>query len=980
MKQKFLLSIFIFLLASGGFAQSGEITVTSVQQRSDGSGIKLRGNYLAVVGEANPDRKVILFDFQDGTLAFDNFFDLTPYDPGTLKHVIRVGDEFWVSDQTKDVVYRLDIEGNLLGKIGETGGIDNLRGMRIIDDHVWLANSGSQNNAPGNAVVRLSFEGEILNHFPVTGSPWSFWPYDNNNVLISFSSAGGFTTQIGEFTKTGTYLGAWNQPGEISFIQQVTPMQDGGYLATSFSNAIYSSGVHKYTSYGTYIQTVAGTAGSGARGAWELGNGNIMWTNGQGIHIANTTAGTSALIYPGSFHYVEKINFGASTQELPFTEGFESGIFNAKGWTVYNASGIEEWVVTTGQNHTPGGYFSAFHNYGLSGTMEDSWLVSPAIALPEFWDVELSFWSYNTWTDFYFKNSVLISTGDGDPACSDFVEVWSAPSVTSTWEIAEVDLSAFSGNTIYIAFRYEGDDAHGWYLDDIIVDGLSPFYPPYNLQTQVDQFDVTLTWEAPAQKELIGFKIYRNGELIDASPIIETIYFDQNLEVGIYYYQVQAIYFNGVSNLTGPVQAIVEPIYPDVSSNEITHITTTNATGGGEVTFDGGAEVTARGIVWSAAQSPTVDDHEGITIDGSGEGAFVSVLSGLMPETTYYVRAYATNNIGTGYGHSEGNSYNVMGVGEKCWMAENLRAALYRDGTPIAYPGADNTAWQNSTEGAYAWYNNDTVWKELYGALYRLAMSDFIGGTVAPFGNQLKSCRQVNSPLGGECNTTEHPRWNQNNTHYGTDDWNFSGLPGGFRGNSGTFSAMGSSGYWWSATALDADQAWNRNLNNFNGTIGRTSFNKLFGFSVRCIKSIPATVTTGEIADITTTTATGGGAVLYEGDSPVTARGLVWSKTENPTLEDHEGMTTEGGGTGSFSSVLTNLQPATIYYVRAYATNSNMTSYGNSISFVTDVLPPSNLQATVAGYDVNLNCWDTIFTAMTNCLILQPNYFTTTCS
>lgn len=516
------------------------------------------GDYLAIVGGANPDRKVMLFNYEDGTLAYDAFFDLGDYDPGTLKHCIRVGDEFWVSDQTKDVVHRLDIEGNLLGKIGETGGLDNLRGMRIMGDQVWLANAGSQNNAPGNAVVRLSFDGEILNHFPVTGSPWSFWPYENDNVLISFSTAGGFTTQIAEFTQTGTYLGPWNQPGEISFIQQVTPMQNGGFLATSFSTAIYPSGVHTYSSDGTYLGIVGGTSGGGARGAWELGNGNIMWTNGQGIHIADVTTGTSSLIYSGSFHYVEKINFGESAQQLPFAEDFESGSFDA-GWMVYNAGGVEEWVVSTGQNHTPDGSFSAFHDYGIAGNMEDSWLVSPPIELPEFYDVELSFWSYNTWTDFYFKNSVLVSTGDGDPAGGEFVEVWSAPSVTSTWEIAEVDLSAFSGNTIYIAFRYEGDDAHGWYLDDILVDGAMPVLePPVNLQAAVAGNDVALTWDAPPAKELFGYNIYRNEVLVNPAPVTQTTYLDQNLTPGTHVYGVSAVYHNGESEKAGPVQVFIE--------------------------------------------------------------------------------------------------------------------------------------------------------------------------------------------------------------------------------------------------------------------------------------------------------------------------------------------------------------------------------------------------------------------------------------
>ncbi|NCU32854.1 MAG: hypothetical protein EOM23_07990, partial [Candidatus Moranbacteria bacterium] len=118
-----LSSLLFFLIGSGVFSQP-------------------QGDYLAVIGTADAVKKVVLFNFEDGTLAYDDFFDLTAYDVGTIKHVIRVGDEFWVSDQTKDVVHRLDIDGNLLGKIGESGGLDNLRGLQIIGDHVWLCNSG----------------------------------------------------------------------------------------------------------------------------------------------------------------------------------------------------------------------------------------------------------------------------------------------------------------------------------------------------------------------------------------------------------------------------------------------------------------------------------------------------------------------------------------------------------------------------------------------------------------------------------------------------------------------------------------------------------------------------------------------------------------------------------------------------------------------------------------------------------------------
>jgi len=100
-------------------------------------------------------------------------------------------------------------------------------------------------------------------------------------------------------------------------------------------------------------------------------------------------------------------------------------------------------------------------------------------------------------------------------------------------------------------------------------------------------------------------------------------------------------------------------------------------------------------------------------------------------------------------------------------------------------------------------------------------------------------------------------------------------------------------------------------------------------------KSPPLTVTTTEITDITETSARVAGEVTDDGGSYVTARGVVWSRSSNPILPSSEGYTTDGSGIGSFTSNITGLNPRTNYYVRAYATNSQDTAYGNQVSFRT---------------------------------------------
>jgi len=90
------------------------------------------------------------------------------------------------------------------------------------------------------------------------------------------------------------------------------------------------------------------------------------------------------------------------------------------------------------------------------------------------------------------------------------------------------------------------------------------------------------------------------------------------------------------------------PVAPFLTTADITEITGNSASGGGNVTGTGGATVTARGICFSTNQNPTIADSK--TVDGDGTGEFVSALAGLMGNTVYYVRAYATNSAGTGYG------------------------------------------------------------------------------------------------------------------------------------------------------------------------------------------------------------------------------------------------------------------------------------------------------------------------------------------
>ena len=122
-----------------------------------------------------------------------------------------------------------------------------------------------------------------------------------------------------------------------------------------------------------------------------------------------------------------------------------------------------------------------------------------------------------------------------------------------------------------------------------------------------------------------------------------------NLAVGTLYY-VRAYATNSAGTAYGNSISFstLSAVIPTVTTASISSITQTSASSGGTISSDGGAGVTARGICWNTTASPTTANSH--TADGTGTGAFTSTLTSLVSGTTYHVRAYATNSVGTSYG------------------------------------------------------------------------------------------------------------------------------------------------------------------------------------------------------------------------------------------------------------------------------------------------------------------------------------------
>lgn len=148
-------------------------------------------------------------------------------------------------------------------------------------------------------------------------------------------------------------------------------------------------------------------------------------------------------------------------------------------------------------------------------------------------------------------------------------------------------------------------------------------------------------------------------------------------------YYARAYAINATGTIYGDEMTFTTlPVVPTVTTTAITDISYTSATGGGEVTVTGGADVTARGICYSTGANPTIDNEK--TSDGDGLGVFTSSLTNLMDGTTYYVRAYATNSAGTGYGEEE--TFTTLVPQDRTWYIPG-------DYVAASYPGTEWADW-----------------------------------------------------------------------------------------------------------------------------------------------------------------------------------------------------------------------------------------------------------------------------------------------
>lgn len=320
-----------------------------------------------------------------------------------------------------------------------------------------------------------------------------------------------------------------------------------------------------------------------------------------------------------------------------------------------------------------------------------------------------------------------------------------------------------------------------------------------------------------------------------------------------YYARAYATNRNGTYYASNIVSFTTTSGLPTVTTNSVTNITTTTAKCGGNVTNNGGYNVTVRGICWNTIGGPDLNDQH--TTNGSGNGAFTANLTGLEKNVTYYVRAYATNQIGTSYGEEVSFTTNDGSI----------------------------TVTTNSI-------SNITSTSAICGGVVTVSLGDPYPVTAR-----------------GVCWSTGHnPSVSNSHTTDGTGSGAFTSTISGLSINTL---------YYVRAYATNQLGTYYGQEKSFTTAVG-----------------LPVVTTTDPMLNGTTVTT--GGNVTSDGGYTVTARGICYGSLPNPDLSSTYSHTTDGSGTGYFSSTFSLPGGSGKYYIRAYATNANGTIYGAQKSII----------------------------------------------
>jgi uncharacterized protein (TIGR02145 family) len=401
---------------------------------------------------------------------------------------------------------------------------------------------------------------------------------------------------------------------------------------------------------------------------------------------------------------------------------------------------------------------------------------------------------------------------------------------------------------------------------------------------------------------------------------------------------------------------------PSISSTSaIGSITTTSASSGGNISSDGGYAITARGVVWGTTSSPTVPSASS-TSNGTGTGSFTSNITGLSAGTLYYVRSYATNSAGTTYGAEISFTTSAISLAtlNATVAASSITASTAVSGGNITADGgspitARGVVWGTTSDptvslstktsngtGTGSFTSNITGLSAgtlYYVRSYATNSSGTSYGAQISFTTSAGSLATLAATVAAGSVTTSTAVSGGNITADGGSPITARGVVWQASSSTGldvslstkTSDGTGIGSFTSNITGLSPNTLYY--VSSYATNSAGTRYGTPIGFYTLAASSptISATVTA---TSITSSAATSGGNITADGGSPITARGVVWSTSSNPIVPSAS-STSNGTGTGSFTSNITGLSAGTLYYVRSYATNSVGTSYGTQVSFTT---------------------------------------------
>jgi uncharacterized protein (TIGR02145 family) len=437
-------------------------------------------------------------------------------------------------------------------------------------------------------------------------------------------------------------------------------------------------------------------------------------------------------------------------------------------------------------------------------------------------------------------------------------------------------------------------------------------------------------------------------------------------------YYAQAYATNGQGTAYGNAVAFVTTgntggALPSLVSAQPTGVNSHSASAGGQVTDDGGNSVVARGVVWGTGPNPTLANN--FTVDGAGLGTFTSALSDLPASTAFFVRAYATNSAGTAYGGAYQISTSATTVaavttdevnGVTATSATVTGTVVHQGGVAVTDRGF---CWSNSPNPTLQ--NNQgfvTAGGGLGGFLANL--SGLAGNTTyyvrayatnsagTQYGSQLQFTTSPVPPtvstavvsnigaLAATCGGNVSATGGLAVTQYGVC-WSTS--PNPTTADNTTSDGSGTGGFSSSLQGLEPSTAYYVRAYAVNG-VG-TAYGNEVQFTTT--NGIPV-LTTSAVSFLQASNASSGGSISSDGGAAITVRGVCWSTSPNPTTVNNS--TNNGSGLGSYTSILTGLVAGTTYYVRAYATNTFTTAYGNELQY-TGIVSNPGIGVTFDGYN-----------------------------